>query len=426
MKTIPKLQNAWSRLLYNRPITLDEYVSGDLNTPEYWLPNVEVVGEYNLDNENLFPWEKRKIEIDRRNRNEKRLAGEYYSRIPDSQNVAQIFHNTFQALRHGYNGWVDPESSYNSGEAPTPGRARIKIPKVQYFNGKELGKLLFPNRKSVADPFNEKVFRVGVNLRPRSKNPQITISTGNPRTGNTTNYDFNSNGTYRGFSIGYEKSGGNIIFNQEGNKINDRADYSKPNKKITATLNGKKINLTVNEGQLYGEDPINVKGQNYYLTGDSTLIRSNQNKDINKKIINNKIVKDQQPAEPLKKRSKFGTIPGRSTQYGTGYSGGALNNTEYNFGYDYNRTHNYDNNTTTVYPGGATSNNGGISRIINGTDTTYLVEAPPGYKFDRYNISRPNNYEHKVDKKNKFYGITKQLFDTYNIPNPWKNAGGVR
>ena len=93
--------------------------------------------------------------------------------------------------------------------------------------------------------------------------------------------------------------GGKKLKFQEGNKINDKADYSKPNKKITATLNGKKINLTVNEGQLYGEDPVNVKGQNYYLTGDSTLIKSNQNKNNNKKVINKKVVKDQEPAGPI-------------------------------------------------------------------------------------------------------------------------------
>ena len=89
---------------------------------------------------------------------------------------------------------------------------------------------------------------------------------------------------------------------QSGNKIDkdyrNKADYSKPNKRINTILDGERISLDVNNGQLYGEDPIIIKGKDYYLTGNSKLVNSNQIKR-NKRMVNGKVVKDQNPAGPM-------------------------------------------------------------------------------------------------------------------------------
>lgn len=89
-----------------------------------------------------------------------------------------------------------------------------------------------------------------------------------------------------------------IPFYQEGGKnkksINDYylTDYSEPNIQQKAKLNGKELTIKVNKGQQKGEDPITIQGNNYYLKGDSTLVKDNsipysfeqlRNSSINKK-----------------------------------------------------------------------------------------------------------------------------------------------
>lgn len=89
-----------------------------------------------------------------------------------------------------------------------------------------------------------------------------------------------------------------VPFYQEGGKnkksINDYylTDYSEPNIQQKAKLNGKELTIKVNKGQQKGEDPITIQGNNYYLKGDSTLVKDNsipytfqqlKNAGINKK-----------------------------------------------------------------------------------------------------------------------------------------------
>lgn len=90
-----------------------------------------------------------------------------------------------------------------------------------------------------------------------------------------------------------------IPFYQEGGKskkksINDYylTDYSEPNIQQKAKLNGKELTIKVNKGQQKGEDPITIRGNNYYLKGDSTLVKNDsipysfqqlRNAGINKK-----------------------------------------------------------------------------------------------------------------------------------------------
>ena len=51
-------------------------------------------------------------------------------------------------------------------------------------------------------------------------------------------------------------------------------DYSKPTISQKAKLNGKELTIKVNKGQQKGEDPITLQGNNYYLKGDSTLVKT--------------------------------------------------------------------------------------------------------------------------------------------------------
>ena len=89
-----------------------------------------------------------------------------------------------------------------------------------------------------------------------------------------------------------------VPFYQDGGKnkksINDYylTDYSEPNIQQKAKLNGKELTIKVNKGQQKGEDPITIQGNNYYLKGDSTLVKDNsipysfqqlRNAGINKK-----------------------------------------------------------------------------------------------------------------------------------------------
>lgn len=73
----------------------------------------------------------------------------------------------------------------------------------------------------------------------------------------------------------------NISFFQNGG-VNKKpidnyylTDYSEPNIQQKVKLNGKELNIKVNKGQQNGEDPITIQGNNYYLTGDSTLRKDN-------------------------------------------------------------------------------------------------------------------------------------------------------
>ena len=89
-----------------------------------------------------------------------------------------------------------------------------------------------------------------------------------------------------------------VPFYQDGGKnkksINDYylTDYSEPNIQQKTKLNGKELIIKVNKGQQKGEDPITIQGNNYYLKGDSTLVKDNsipysfqqlRNAGINKK-----------------------------------------------------------------------------------------------------------------------------------------------
>lgn len=71
---------------------------------------------------------------------------------------------------------------------------------------------------------------------------------------------------------------------QDGEKIS-LTDYRKPKEKTEAKLpDGTKVKFRTNEGQRSGEDPITIKGQNYYLNGDSTLTKSPNNTYTHKQL----------------------------------------------------------------------------------------------------------------------------------------------
>ena len=104
-----------------------------------------------------------------------------------------------------------------------------------------------------------------------------------------------------GAKVNKHEQGGSlngVPFYQDGGKnkksINDYylTDYSEPNIQQKAKLNGKELIIKVNKGQQKGEDPITIQGNNYYLKGDSTLVKDNsipysfqqlRNAGINKK-----------------------------------------------------------------------------------------------------------------------------------------------
>lgn len=227
------LKNPISQKMYNViPPTIRKYMPESLKPKPYnlgFLPGVEIYGNYNLEPEQQVVSDiknlgsertKAKEQVNARNQEERRLAGEYWDKISDSQNVGDLVGNTAQMLYHGWNGYIAPENdpTLNTGIAPTPGFRRPRIPKKVTFDkgfGKTLRELLFPKRNKPYPFENENI--LNVSAKPSlGNNPnhsaQISVTSENPWQRST--YNLNKQGTWKSFRIEKQQKGGTVK-NQE-------------------------------------------------------------------------------------------------------------------------------------------------------------------------------------------------------------------